>query len=75
MNGHKEIEKCKSKLASLGGIDYLSLFKTLDSGRGVVDAQSMQKFYTKLSGIPTDYDFQLLIDRFAQPEEKWLSYS
>jgi hypothetical protein len=35
----------------------------------------MQKFYTKLSGIATDYDFQLLINRYAQPEEKWLSYS
>jgi hypothetical protein len=44
------------------------LFKTLDNGRGVVDADCMQKFYTKLSGIPTDYDFQLLINRFAQPE-------
>jgi hypothetical protein len=35
----------------------------------------MQKFYTKLSGIATDYDFQLLINRYAQLEEKWLSYS
>jgi len=51
------------------------LFKTLDNGRGVVDAEGLHRFYTKLSGIPTDYDFQLIIERFAQPEEKWLSYS
>lgn len=25
--------------------------------------------------MPIDYDFQLIIDRFAVADEKWLSYS
>lgn len=41
----------------------------------MIDAQDLKQFYVRLSGIPIDYDFQLLINRFAQPDEKWLSYS
>lgn len=51
----------------MDNIDYLSLFKTLDNGKGMLDAQSLQKLYVKLSGIPIDYDFQLLVSRFGQP--------
>ena len=41
----------------------------------MIDAQDLKQFYVRLSGIPIDYDFQLLINRYAQPDEKWLSYS
>jgi hypothetical protein len=62
-------------LSALSSIDYLAIFKTLDNGKGVADMNSLREFYTKLSGFEADFDFQLLIDRFGQPNEKWLSYS
>ena len=63
------------RINSLGNIDYLNIFKSLDNGKGVIEAHDLRQFYIRLSGIPTDYDFQLLIDRYSQPDEKWLSYT
>lgn len=63
------------RLNQVNKIDFLAIFKSIDKGRGVIEAKDLERFYLDLSGIPVDYDFQLLIDRFAVNDEKWLSYS
>ena len=75
LKGYKEIEKCKMKLVSNKKIDFLSLFKSLDHGTGAINATDIRNLYVRLSGIPTNYDFELIIRRFSQQDEEWLSYS
>jgi hypothetical protein len=41
----------------------------------MIDVKDLERFYLDLSGIPIEHDFQLLVERHAVAEERWLSYS
>jgi hypothetical protein len=71
----RRLEELKLKLTH-HRLDYFKLFKIIDRrGRGVAGAEDLLEYYRWAGGKIqyTPKDFELLIERYAQSDEPWLT--